>query len=210
MRTHHPAVPDARPPCILRSGLARHGTDRRCSFCIFTHLFLKFPRIMLALSCFENTTLMMKSSSRFHVCQVLNALAVDPGRTWKGVWRWFDEDKLSCCKPLSRCAGTPPCMHDAWQGDGRGRDIQPGRVSGALQRRARGGRAHGRPQHRARVPAARARDLGAQGRLHHRRLQSQRCACRPGPRASQCAGLEQTGDGHFSPVRACAARRGRV
>ena len=31
---------------------------------------------------------------------VLNALAIDPGRVWKGVWRWFDEDMLSCCKSL--------------------------------------------------------------------------------------------------------------
>ena len=32
----------------------------------------------------------------------LNALHIDPGRTWKGVWRWFDESKLDCCKPLER------------------------------------------------------------------------------------------------------------
>lgn len=31
---------------------------------------------------------------------VLNALNIDPGRTWKGVWRWFAEDLLDCCKPL--------------------------------------------------------------------------------------------------------------
>ena len=27
----------------------------------------------------------------------LNAMAVDPGRVWKGVWRWFSEDMLACC-----------------------------------------------------------------------------------------------------------------
>jgi hypothetical protein len=32
--------------------------------------------------------------------QVLNALAIDPGRTWKGPWRWFDESMLDCCEPL--------------------------------------------------------------------------------------------------------------
>lgn len=32
----------------------------------------------------------------------LNALAVDPGRRWKGPWRWFHEDMLSCCKPLEQ------------------------------------------------------------------------------------------------------------
>jgi hypothetical protein len=32
--------------------------------------------------------------------QVMNALDVDPKRTWKGVWRWYSEDMLDCCKPL--------------------------------------------------------------------------------------------------------------
>jgi len=31
---------------------------------------------------------------------VLNALAIDPGRLWKGPWRWFGEDMLDCCRPL--------------------------------------------------------------------------------------------------------------
>jgi glutathione gamma-glutamylcysteinyltransferase len=30
----------------------------------------------------------------------LNALGVDPGRLWKGPWRWFAEDMLDCCVPL--------------------------------------------------------------------------------------------------------------
>ena len=33
---------------------------------------------------------------------VLNALAVDPGRIWKGSWRWFGEEMLDCCVPLDR------------------------------------------------------------------------------------------------------------
>jgi hypothetical protein len=32
----------------------------------------------------------------------LNALGVDPGRVWKGPWRWFHEEMLDCCFPLSR------------------------------------------------------------------------------------------------------------
>ena len=32
----------------------------------------------------------------------LNALAIDPGRLWKGPWRWFAEDLLDCCVPLPR------------------------------------------------------------------------------------------------------------
>jgi glutathione gamma-glutamylcysteinyltransferase len=31
---------------------------------------------------------------------VLNALAIDPRRTWKGSWRWFHEQMLDCCRPL--------------------------------------------------------------------------------------------------------------
>ena len=30
----------------------------------------------------------------------LNTLRVDPGRAWKGPWRWYDERQLVCCKPL--------------------------------------------------------------------------------------------------------------
>jgi len=32
---------------------------------------------------------------------VLNALAIDPGRAWKRPWRWFSEELLDCCRPLS-------------------------------------------------------------------------------------------------------------
>jgi len=31
----------------------------------------------------------------------LNALSIDPGRQWKGPWRWFSEDMLDCCVPLA-------------------------------------------------------------------------------------------------------------
>eukprot|EP00624_Nannochloropsis_granulata_P003151 evm.model.NODE_26015_length_37756_cov_44.158253.3 len=34
------------------------------------------------------------------LAMLLNALAIDPGRTWKGSWRWFDESLLDCCEPL--------------------------------------------------------------------------------------------------------------
>jgi glutathione gamma-glutamylcysteinyltransferase len=30
----------------------------------------------------------------------LNALGVDPGRLWKGPWRWFSEELLDCCVSL--------------------------------------------------------------------------------------------------------------
>lgn len=31
----------------------------------------------------------------------LNALAVDPKSQWKSPWRWFSEEKVECCRPLS-------------------------------------------------------------------------------------------------------------
>lgn len=31
---------------------------------------------------------------------VLNALSIDPGRQWRGPWRWFSEAQLDCCIPL--------------------------------------------------------------------------------------------------------------
>jgi glutathione gamma-glutamylcysteinyltransferase len=31
----------------------------------------------------------------------LNALGIDPGRSWKGPWRWFAEDLLDCCASLA-------------------------------------------------------------------------------------------------------------
>ena len=31
----------------------------------------------------------------------LNALAIDPMRSWKGSWRWFSEEMLDCCLPLA-------------------------------------------------------------------------------------------------------------
>ena len=32
----------------------------------------------------------------------LNALAIDPGRRWQGVWRWFSEQLLDCCVALDQ------------------------------------------------------------------------------------------------------------
>ncbi|TMW55560.1 hypothetical protein Poli38472_010442 [Pythium oligandrum] len=31
----------------------------------------------------------------------LNALQIDPGRLWKGAWRWFSEELFDCCTSLS-------------------------------------------------------------------------------------------------------------
>lgn len=34
------------------------------------------------------------------LAMVLNALNIDPGKVWKGPWRWYHEDMLDCCVPL--------------------------------------------------------------------------------------------------------------
>ena len=35
----------------------------------------------------------------------LNALAIDPNRTWKGVWRWYSEEVLHCTSPETMLKG---------------------------------------------------------------------------------------------------------
>ncbi|KAL7539224.1 hypothetical protein ACHAWF_006342 [Thalassiosira exigua] len=37
---------------------------------------------------------------------VLNALAVDPRRSWKGPWRWYEESMLNCCVDLEQAKST--------------------------------------------------------------------------------------------------------
>jgi glutathione gamma-glutamylcysteinyltransferase len=32
----------------------------------------------------------------------LNSLGIDPGRAWRGTWRWFSEELLDCCAPLEK------------------------------------------------------------------------------------------------------------
>lgn len=34
------------------------------------------------------------------LCMILNSLEIDPMRQWKGVWRWYDESMLDCCRSL--------------------------------------------------------------------------------------------------------------
>jgi glutathione gamma-glutamylcysteinyltransferase len=46
------------------------------------------------------------------VC-ALNALGIDPGRRWKGTWRWFSEELLDCCKPLDEVRRSGITLDDA-------------------------------------------------------------------------------------------------
>ncbi|KAI9183424.1 DNA-directed DNA polymerase gamma mip1 [Blastocladiella emersonii ATCC 22665] len=40
------------------------------------------------------------------LCMVLNSLGVDPQRQWKGPWRWYDDSMLDCCRPLEEIKHT--------------------------------------------------------------------------------------------------------
>jgi hypothetical protein len=39
------------------------------------------------------------------IAMLLNSLAVDPGRVWKGTWRWYSEEMLLACSPLDWSTG---------------------------------------------------------------------------------------------------------
>ena len=79
----------------------------------------------------------------------LNALAIDPGRSWKGPWRWFSEELLDCCVGLdeirrrglvldelaclARCNGATVGLHRADREDlARWRAALAGAASGAF------------------------------------------------------------------------------
>ncbi len=73
----------------------------------------------------------------------LNALGIDPGRMWKGPWRWYTEELLDCCVPLdtvrargltldevaclARCNGASAELHRAEEG----RDVLASAIAAA-------------------------------------------------------------------------------
>ncbi|KAG2586267.1 hypothetical protein PVAP13_5NG032500 [Panicum virgatum] len=103
---------------------------------------------------------------------VLNALAIDPGRRWKGPWRWFDESMLDCCKPLDKVKaqgitfGKVACLAHC-----SGADVQPFRANQITVDDLR--------RHLIRCTSCRDCHLIAS---YHRKP------------------LKQTGTGHFSPI----------
>jgi glutathione gamma-glutamylcysteinyltransferase len=111
---------------------------------------------------------------------VLNSLGIDPGRRWKGPWRWFDETMLDCCVALDEV---------------RARGI-------TLDELACLARCNG-----ARAEVERGEDHPLAGfRAHVARM----AGTADGPRllASYARGvLDQTGEGHFSPVAGYHAGR---
>src|SRR5688572_24755542 len=109
----------------------------------------------------------------------LNALGIDPGRLWKGPWRWFSEELLDCCVPLAEVQK-------------RGLDVEElaclARCNGADAELVRGD-----VTNLADFRAATAAAAGGDGVLVV---------------AYDRSALGQTGSGHFSPVGGYHAGRG--
>lgn len=102
----------------------------------------------------------------------LNALAVDPGRVWRGSWRWFSEELLDCCTPLSRVQLTGLSLEEvACLARCNGADVE-------LSRPEQGG-----------IDELRAA-VSASARSTRQVLIASYCR----------SALGQTGSGHFSPI----------
>lgn len=116
------------------------------------------------------------------VC-ALNALQIDPARTWKGPWRWFSEELLTCCKSLQ--------------------EIE--RLGLTLDEVACLARCYGATVRLYRPPHARIDDF----REHVRAAATDREASVLIVNYSRRA-VGQTGDGHFSPIGGYHAAADRV
>jgi glutathione gamma-glutamylcysteinyltransferase len=114
---------------------------------------------------------------------VLNALEIDPGRTWQGPWRWFGEELLDCCVSLEQSAAAGLTLDEV--------AVIAGCNGAAVQR------------HRAEeggLPAFRA-------------ALEESCRAPAGPflvAAYDRAALGQTGQGHYSPLAAWHAASDRA
>lgn len=108
----------------------------------------------------------------------LNALDIDPGRVWKGPWRYFGEDLLGCCKPVEAAKeqglnlAELACVAHCNGAEGPPRFAAEQRLDDL----------------RAELRAAVSQAQGAALIVNYSR-----------------AALGQTGHGHFSPVAAYAA-----
>lgn len=114
----------------------------------------------------------------------LNALAIDPGRLWKGPWRWFSEELLDCCVSLEqvRAQGvdldTLACLARCNGADARALRLDDGEAGEAELREA----------------------VAAAGRSEGDVIIA----------AYDRAALGQTGSGHFSPIGGYHAGRDLV
>jgi glutathione gamma-glutamylcysteinyltransferase len=113
----------------------------------------------------------------------LNALAIDPGRLWKGPWRWFAEDLLDCCVPLEQVRARGLSLDElACLARCNGADVE------------------------VRHSAASAEDLGQFRRALEGCARGSFVLIASYDRAA----LGQTGSGHFSPVGGYHAARDLV
>ncbi len=104
---------------------------------------------------------------------VLNALAIDPGRAWKGPWRWYSEELLDCCRSLDKVK-------------------QEGLTMGQLRCLARCNGAEVES-----FPASHS----SLGELRGHVIAATRGVDGPHLIAAYSRGkLDQTGDGHYSPI----------
>lgn len=103
---------------------------------------------------------------------ILNALEVDPGTVWKGVWRWYSEEMLDCCLPLAEIESSGTTFDDF---------ICLARCQGLCTEATRA-ESSSIDAFRAVVLEASRRDDVALAVSYSRRA------------------LGQTGDGHFSPI----------
>ena len=113
---------------------------------------------------------------------VLNALGVDPGRVWRGPWRWFSEELLDCCTPLTKVQSVGLTIDEvACLARCNGADVELG--SPELR---------SLDEFRARVEAA--------TRSPERMLIASYCR----------SALGQTGAGHYSPIGGYHAESDRL
>ncbi|GAB9470539.1 hypothetical protein Gpo141_00007782 [Globisporangium polare] len=103
----------------------------------------------------------------------LNALHIDPGRIWKGAWRWFSEELLDCCTPLETAKE---------QGISFAQFVCLARCNGALADDVRADSALSLERFREIVKRACATSDEIVVLNYTRKA------------------LDQTGDGHFSPI----------
>jgi len=111
---------------------------------------------------------------------VLNAMAIDPQRVWKGVWRWFDENLVNCsCK-----------------------DIEVVKTSGiSLAEFAQVARCNGVNCEVVRGTEMTADEFRSRVKRNMRRQADQREPCCSYLAVNYDRGrLGQTGTGHFSPI----------
>nr|Q2TE74.2 RecName: Full=Glutathione gamma-glutamylcysteinyltransferase 2; AltName: Full=LjPCS2-7R; AltName: Full=Phytochelatin synthase 2 [Lotus japonicus] len=113
---------------------------------------------------------------------VLNALAIDPGRKWKGPWRWFDDSMLDCCEPLEKVKV---------QGITFGKVACLARCNGAKVEAFRSNESTVSDFRNRVISCCSSEDRHAIVSYHR-------------------SGLKQTGEGHFSPLGGYHAERDMV